>query len=503
MVEGRKQQAMDKGQKGRLKTTMIAISNPMMAIGSTKIGSAILDLTPFLGGLKQINEAVDGKKYTGEKLTGKKRLVHGLVGIGSLALDCTGIGEVGKGFRVIGKTTGAMKGIAGKLGTRGATKSAALMEKSAAFMTRNPELVRAAENVAENHIDDGIRYVKNVSRDDARKTIKEEAGKYFPPEIGDKLVDATEREIGNTFSQHRQSPVPNTGSNDASRKSSLLKNRQGHKPRPASFKDPRAIPYATKQNEMSPTNQLVTKPIASTADRKATMLASRAKNLGGGLPPLPSQPYQPLNRQETRDADDQEAQEEQEEQELQQQQRSSLLQQATMSQMNESQDDSEGDKKKNAAQDAMRKEVKKKAKAAFKRGFIFVIGIIAAALDLGTAGISFIIDIFVYIFSFGWLNVEMIYGTHIAKGKSKLISPLSWDPIPMPVDPNGFWLQGLVVTADIALGVAIVIFGAGGMCILHDYVKLLSDPLKVGYAIAGGGGDLCLGGIMSLVVNGL
>ncbi|MBI5793921.1 hypothetical protein HZA87_02420, partial [Candidatus Uhrbacteria bacterium] len=80
-----------------------------------------------------------------------------------------------------------------------------------------------------------------------------------------------------------------------------------------------------------------------------------------------------------------------------------------------------------------------------------------------------------------------------------------WFPIPLfIIDQNAIWLQGFVVAGNIALGVAIVIMGGGGMCILHDYVKLVSDPISVGAALAGGTtGDLCLGGIMSMVINGL
>lgn len=233
------------------------------------------------------------------------------------------------------------------------------------------------------------------------------------------------------------------------------------------------------------------------AKRKASLFSNRLQNLLG------RKPADSKNEQETSEEQEEDEQEEQEQQQ-QNQQRSSLLRQAIVSQMMESKSDEGEDEKKNASQDAIRKEVKKKAKAAFRRGMIIVIDLIAAALDLGTSGISFIIDFFVYIFTFGWLNLEMIYGTHIAKRKSKFISPLSWDPIPMPVDPNGLLLQGFVIAADIALGVAVVIMGAGGMCLLHDYVQVVSSPIHVGTGLASGGtGDLCLGGIISLMINGL
>lgn len=243
---------------------------------------------------------------------------------------------------------------------------------------------------------------------------------------------------------------------------------------------------------------------SSDVDRKAALLSSRVQSLGKDIPLLQARLPQPMQPQTAQETDEEEAQEQEEEnQEELEQQRVSMLQQALMSEMNQSQDGDQENEKGNTAQDAVRKEVKKKAKAGAKRGFIFILDLIASAFDLSTAGISFIIDIFIYLFSLSWLNLEMIYGTHFTKGKSKFISPLSWDPIPMPIDPHAFWLQGIIVAADIALGVAIVILGAGGMCILSDYVKLVSDAWNVGKAIAGGGGDMCLGGIMSLVINGL
>jgi len=143
------------------------------------------------------------------------------------------------------------------------------------------------------------------------------------------------------------------------------------------------------------------------------------------------------------------------------------------------------------------KALKKKAKAAFTRGAIYIVDLLAAALDASSTGISFVVDIFVYLFSLGWLNLEMIYGKHFAKGKSRYISPISWDPIPMPVDKDAVFLQSFVIAADIALAIAILIMTFGGFCFLHDYVKFVSSPLQVGVALAQGGDGMCLGAIIS------
>ncbi|MBI4592323.1 hypothetical protein HY733_02660 [Candidatus Uhrbacteria bacterium] len=153
------------------------------------------------------------------------------------------------------------------------------------------------------------------------------------------------------------------------------------------------------------------------------------------------------------------------------------------------------------ATDKLREEVKKKAKAAFRRGVIFVLDLLAAAFDLGSTGISFLVDVFIYFFTFGWLNLEMIYGKHFAKGKSRLVGPISWDPIPMPVDKEAIILQGIIVAADIAIAVSVLVVAMGSFCIIHDFTKLTSsvtEAAQIGASIAKGeSGGLCLGGIIT------
>lgn len=146
-------------------------------------------------------------------------------------------------------------------------------------------------------------------------------------------------------------------------------------------------------------------------------------------------------------------------------------------------------------------EAKKTVKAALRRGVVFVFNLLAAALDLSSAGVSFIIDIFVYMLTLGWLNLEMIYGKYFAKGKSRFVSPISWAPIPMPVDKDAIILSGFVVAADLALGVAVLMVGIGGLCLIHDFVQVtqsVTAAVKIGVSIAQGGtGGLCFGGIIA------
>jgi hypothetical protein len=153
----------------------------------------------------------------------------------------------------------------------------------------------------------------------------------------------------------------------------------------------------------------------------------------------------------------------------------------------------------------LRKEIKKKAEAATRRGLIAGVDSIAAALDMSSVGISFLIDVGLYFFTLSWLNLEMIYGKHFAKGKSRFISPISWEPIPMPVDKDAIILQGFIVAVDLALGLALVVFTFSGFCLLHDYVKITSTiagAFQTGASFASGNvAGLCTGGILSSVLG--
>ncbi len=149
-----------------------------------------------------------------------------------------------------------------------------------------------------------------------------------------------------------------------------------------------------------------------------------------------------------------------------------------------------------------RDEIKKQAKAAFRRGIVYLVDLLAAALDMGTGGLSFFVDIFMYLFTLGWLNLEMVYGRWLAKGQSKYISPISWAPFKIPVDQNAFMLQCAIVTADLALATAIAVITFGGVCFAYDYMILLATPFDFAAAIAAGGEGLCLGGIINSIVTG-
>lgn len=508
-VPRQKQSTMENGQKGRFKIMVADLQKSRSGLGQVKalsripLMSAAIDLIPFLGGIKQLNEAVDGEVYaTDEKLHGKKRIVHGLVGAASFALDATGLGEMQKGTRVVGKSVGAMKGLAGRLSARGATKGAALAEKSAAFMVKNPKLVRAAESIAEDHLDDGIRYVRSASKDDARKTLKEEAGKYLPQDIADQLVDEGEKKIQNlkttkSSPEEQKSKLQASRSRIQSKQLSPTRFEMGRKhfsiadpQRPGELLHTQAT-RAAGAKDLFDVAELETK-------RKAGLFASQLQGaLGRGRQAEASR--QAVMADPARFGGNLEEDSAQQAQ-AQQAQRLAGIQAAVSAQTQQqaqSQQTQQADEKTRQQREAL----KQTAKATMRRGAIFVTNSIAAAFDLGSSGISFIINIVIYMFTLGWLNLEMIYGRYFMKGKSKYVGPISWAPIPMPVDKNAIILSGFVVAADIALGIAALMLTFGGFCILHDMVKVTSSvaqAVSIGASIAQGeAGGLCLGGILT------
>jgi len=153
------------------------------------------------------------------------------------------------------------------------------------------------------------------------------------------------------------------------------------------------------------------------------------------------------------------------------------------------------------SKDILQKEIKKKAKAAFKRGLIYVVDMIAAALDLGTVGVSMLIDFFIYVFTFMWLNLELFYGLKMRKGKDPFVSPISWDPIPMPIDPHAVILMGAIVAADVTIITVGMLMFFAGSCLILDFSTLLTDPLNFALSIAGNPSATCATGIINAIAG--
>lgn len=117
-------------------------------------------------------------------------------------------------------------------------------------------------------------------------------------------------------------------------------------------------------------------------------------------------------------------------------------------------------------------DAKNMAKQMIPRGASFVANGIASVLNIGTAGVSLIFTIFIYVFSLGYLNAQMFFGK-----KNSLIGELSWAPIPMPIDKNANILKGLILMADLLLIIAIIVFFALNALILLVWLSPLLVPV--------------------------
>ena len=108
---------------------------------------------------------------SGNKLSGKERIIHGALGAASLLLDFTGVGEIGKAGVLAGRSVGLLEKVGAKLGTKGAAKSARVIEKTVKFMVNHPELTKRAEKYADKKIHKTKNTVKEYKhRGQSRET---------------------------------------------------------------------------------------------------------------------------------------------------------------------------------------------------------------------------------------------------------------------------------------------------------------------------------------------
>jgi len=84
---------------------------------------------------------------------------------------------------------------------------------------------------------------------------------------------------------------------------------------------------------------------------------------------------------------------------------------------------------------------------------------IGTALDIGTAGVSTIVTIFMYAVTLVDLNAQMVWGYYIKHDKSFLVPALTWEPIPMPkiVSPRVLH-AGLVMVDFLVIGAITIMF---------------------------------------------
>ncbi|GEM_PF-3603797 len=132
----------------------------------------------------------------------------------------------------------------------------------------------------------------------------------------------------------------------------------------------------------------------------------------------------------------------------------------------------EGEKRK---QTKLQKEMKKKAEAGMRRGAIYLVDLISSALNIGSAGVAFLIDWVFFAYSFAYLNLELFYGKYMMKGKDPFISEPGWDPLPLPL-PNEYVDMG-IIAADIILVLLAFTAAAALIIIVAGFIALADHPL--------------------------
>jgi hypothetical protein len=145
--------------------------------------------------------------------------------------------------------------------------------------------------------------------------------------------------------------------------------------------------------------------------------------------------------------------------------------------------------------DALIDAAKKKAKATIRRGVIWAVNTIASAIDLGSLGISLFITLNLYMITFGYLNIELFYGLKFRKGQDKIIPAISWEPIPMPIDPHRTILMGLIVSADIMILLFALVLFFMGFCVLITAINVYQNPFAFALSAARGTSGVCVSGI--------
>lgn len=177
------------------------------------------------------------------------------------------------------------------------------------------------------------------------------------------------------------------------------------------------------------------------------------------LVPPPQEETEPegLENQEEQNEEETEETNEAESAESQQQAANEMLmrqqQEARMEQMEEQllEESGVGEGKSKAQE-----EVRKQAKNAIRRGVEELAQGIGNAFDVGTAGVSTIITVFMYAITLTDLNLQMIWGYYLTKKKSFFFPALEWSPIPMPKIVTPIILHAGLVMLDIMLVVGIL-----------------------------------------------
>lgn len=139
-------------------------------------------------------------------------------------------------------------------------------------------------------------------------------------------------------------------------------------------------------------------------------------------------------------------------------------------------------KQREATQSAIQQETRASTKKAAKqvaqktvtRGVRWILEGIMGAIDIGSAGVGIIVTILFQLIDLAWMNVEMVYGSYIAKGKSKFIMPLDWTPLPIPLP--AIWLHILVIFVDVLVVIVFTTMMIAQFLALFILVSVMLAP---------------------------
>jgi len=124
--------------------------------------------------------------------------------------------------------------------------------------------------------------------------------------------------------------------------------------------------------------------------------------------------------------------------------------------------------------------VRKEVLATLRRAVEHLVNLILGSISIGTAGAGLIITAIPYIVTLTDLNLQMIWGSYISKGKSLLFPALTWSPIPVPL-PDIF-LHAILIGIDIL--VFLFIFISCLLIFLFVFLAMFGPQLAAGGVIA-------------------
>ncbi|KKU07476.1 MAG: hypothetical protein UX09_C0029G0015 [Candidatus Uhrbacteria bacterium GW2011_GWE2_45_35] len=235
----------------------------------------------------------------------------------------------------------------------------------------------------------------------------------------------------------------------------------------------RGLEETKKKYEQKSMSNIVKTSLSASQIGRMPILGERLGKITGGIQQQLLDDKEPESAQQKSDQNQQpekpsEENQQQPEQENTQQQVTQNQMQTRQAQLQASQQQQRIrqqslDQIKEAALDKVREKTQKKVRKQLqnfvRRGTEELLQVIGGAVDTGTAGFSTIVTIFVYAFTLTDLNLQMIWGHYIKKGKSFLFPALDdWDPLPISTRLMPIWvLHTIIILIDICVVLCLLI----------------------------------------------